>query len=237
MAVDDKFALNRNKFRRVYSFGGRPAPNNQTYLDSITGLPHTRDFNQILRDRDYYLISKMETAYTASLAQYYENTVNLNNASLYSVSFPGIFSQTPIVTLFADPTTFPPGFVIPYLTAVTVSGFTFGLSAPATGTLVYKAVNLIKGTYPCTVTRAPLFPSTTGQVSAGSVSLVASTNVTMSFAPVAGSTSLSNFSYTTQDTGNLDADVYLLDTSFSSGNSTAEISAPFTGTVNFILVK
>ena len=119
---NSKFDINRNKWRRVYNYGGtKPPPANVQYFDVLTGLTKQRDFNQIIRDRDMYLVGIMET-YPFSFAEYQEAEVNLSNTDTYTVVFSSAFSNTPIVTLQIDTgsNTNTVGFINYYLLTYTI---------------------------------------------------------------------------------------------------------------------
>jgi len=210
----------------------------QTYTDTLTGETRTRDFNQILRDRDYYLISTMQSGSAGTnFAEYAEEDFTPMEGDvldIFAVTFPLTFSSPPIVTL-EIPTGSAMGFVNPYILNITVTGFTFGLSAPPTGTIVYKAI--YSSVYPAQVLRAPRFPSTTVNASAGTVSIASLTNVTMSFNPFTPALSPTEFSFTTVDNGNDQSDTYLEETLLVSNAATAELSAEFDGTVDYIALQ
>lgn len=243
--VDDKFNNNRNKFRRVYSVGGRPPPNLQSYEDRFTGETRIRDFNQILRDRDYYLINVMQSqsAPPSPFGEYAEELLDLYTIDgavqdTFLYSFPITFSSPPIITI-EIPSGSGAGFVNPYLGLVTTTFFVFALSAPSTGTIVYKAVNA--ASYPVQVLRAPRFPSTTTICAADFINVLSVQNVTMSFAPVA-LVPPSEFSSTFIHQGNLEADVYIDRTQLATNAATAELSQFFypadgAGRINFIALK
>lgn len=238
--VDNKFNNNRNKFRKVYAYGGKPPPNMQSYIDRFTGETRTTDFNQIFRDHDYYLIGVMQSASTLfDIAEYLEEEyVITSSGDSFAVTFSPAFSSTPIVTL-EIPTGSAIGWVNPYILSISTTGFTFGLSAPSTGSIIYKAINLTgMGTYPAQVTRAPRFPSLTALASAGTLNITPTlTGITMSFNAFTPALAPSEFSFSTVDNGNNQSDTYVEESAVSSNAVTAELSADLSGTVDYIALQ
>lgn len=241
---NDKFNSNRNKFRRVYSFGGRPPPNLQTYTDTLTGETRTRDFNQILRDRDYYLISIMTSGAAgttpAIFGEYEEKTIDyggLNESLGSTFFFDTPFSQVPfvVVELSGSDTN-----VNSFITEITTLKFVVRFSdivSPVDTFLTYRAV--YSPSYPAIVERKPDLIGVFATASAGITSPVFVSGITMSFAPLSGAPEIfnSNIMSFGPDFTDFTMDVGQAVWTLTNAQATAELSVDFSGSVDYIALK
>lgn len=248
---NDKFNSNRNKFRRVYSFGGRPPPNLQTYTDTLTGETRTRDFNQILRDRDYYLINIMTSGAAfvppIEFGEYEEKTTSYGgfNESLGSTFFFDTpFSQVPFVTVElsgSDPNA--NAFITEITTVKFVVRFSDIVSPNVPGDvfadtfLTYRAV--YAPSYPAIVERKPDFVGVYATASAGITSPVFISGITMSFAPLSGPPEIftSNIMSFGPDFSDFTMNVGQAVWTLTNAQATAELSVDFSGSVDYIALK
>lgn len=224
------FRNSRNKHKRVYGYERAPAlPFSFTETD--TGIQRTFDRNSIVVHRDYFLIRDSNGIYAPY--EYEEYLINTTGSS-GTVTFlrTGGFSGVPIVTLNVDS---PADNVNLFLTDVTTTGFSFGISSNFSGSLNYKAINA--PSYPVTVTRSPLY-STTAEIYAGqqTETAISSSTIAYSFASPSIPTSASLTTFDT-DTSVLEyVDTYASGTLSTSG-SNVDFSSVFSGILNYIVIK
>lgn len=183
MSIDDKFGRNRAKFRRVYAYGMNRRPDIREFVDALTDVTRSFNFQQIIRDRSYYLINgdMVQTFPTASSNTQYseENWHTTGSVDFINVPFPFTFDQTPFIAFRVYPEwILSSGSNVGYwITDRTTTGFTANFSAPFEGRITYRAVST-DGTYPVYVER------TTGSfvwVAGAEMTYSAESSVTMSF--------------------------------------------------------
>lgn len=183
MSINDKFGRNRAKFRKVYAYGMNRRPDVREFVDALTNVTRSFNFQQIIRDRDYYLINGTEvlTFPTGAIVQYSEENYHTTGSVEYiDVTFPFSFNQTPIVAfrLYPEWILTSGSNVAYWMTDLTATGFKANFSAPFEGRLTYRAV-YTNETYPVYVER------TTGSfawIAGAQLNYTAQSSVTMSFA-------------------------------------------------------
>lgn len=232
----DSFGRNRAKFRRVYAYGLTRRPDVREFVDALTDVTKSFNFQQIIRDRSYYVVNgDMSLTYpSASISiQYSEGIYNTTGSVEYlNIVFPFTFEQTPVASFGLYPEWTTSGSNVGYwITDLGPSGFKANFSAPFEGKLTYRAV-YTDGTYPVYVER------TSGSfvwVAAAQLGYTEQSSVTMSFStlPSVPTEVFSSPIGSTTD-GNLDiAQVY-----FDVGTDfiTNEFSAPYTGLFDVVAI-
>ncbi len=248
MSAENKFGKFRNRYRKIYGFQRLPH-DVRAYIDLTTGLTASVDVSRFIRDRDFFIIDGINPVLISDddggiivydFAEYEESLIYLNYESIKTVNFISPFTDTPIVTLDVWENGEDTDFIVPYVISVNASSMVIGVSAQTSGTLRYKAINLPTGvTYPAQVLRQPLFPTTTTLAAAGRQFFNNENVATLSFAEYAtiATGSFPEFSVTTQDIGNSQADVHISKDSVGLSSSDIHLSADFSGSVNFIALK
>lgn len=243
MSIDEKYGRNRAKFRKVYNYGLSRRPEVKSFVDSLTNTTKSFDFQKIIRDRNYYLVSQYEsqTLQTGSNAtQYLEVlTAEFAAAESFGVSFPLAFDGSPFVAFELSQSQFlGAGDETPnvswWVTNITTTGFTANFSAPFTGKILYRAV-WASGSYPINVQRTPAFSGSFAWVSAGSTSLAHETGVTMSWGVLPTAPEIVNFNpvgVTSDNQLNVGQSLNFAGTAFG----TAELSAPLNGIIHFLVL-
>lgn len=188
MSIDDKFGRNRAKFRRVYAYGMNRRPDVREFVDALTDVTRSLNFQQIIRDRSYFLINGdvVQTFPTASVRTQYseENWHTTGSVNFINVSFPFTFDQSPLIAfrLYPEWVLSSGSNVAYWVTDLSTTGFRANFSAPFEGRLTYRAV-YTDGAYPVYVERAT--GSFAWIAGAETVNSLQST-VTMSFATLPG---------------------------------------------------
>lgn len=239
MANDVKYGgKSRGLWRKVYGYSVNK-PQVVAFVDSTTNTTMSVDLNRTLRHRDYYIIDGIiagETNFTPpappdpiyAMAEYDEDLVSMAASDIGTGFFNFNFTQTPIVVLSVEDDSEHGNNVQIYGLSLSTSSFTFGLSAPFTGNVRYRAI--YGTTYPASATS-----SFTGSItaSAGSTNPGGQAYYTASFAALPGVPF--RFLQTAWDfNGNMDVDVGLQTQSSSSSGATTEISAPMSSSIHYI---
>lgn len=234
MSINDKFGRNRAKFRKVYAYGMNRRPDVREFVDALTNVTRSFNFQQIIRDRDYYLINGTEvlTFPTEAIVQYSEENYHTTGSVEYiDVTFPFSFNQTPIVAfrLYPEWILTSGSNVAYWMTDLTATGFKAKFSAPFEGRLTYRAV-YTNETYPVYVER------TTGSfvwVAGAQLNYTGQSSVTMSFATLP-STPTEVFSnpigLNSDETLNIGQAYAAVNSAFT----TNELSFPYSGLFNVV---
>ncbi len=181
MSIDDKYGRNRSKFRRVYAYGTNRRPEIREFFDSVTEVSKSFNFQQIIRDRNYYVINGDPIlTFPMAPAEYHEGSYHTTGSvDFINVTFPGGFTGTPIVAfrLYPEWVETSGSNVGYWATDVSTSGFKANFSAPFEGKLTYRAA-YAEGSYPAYVTRAS---GSYAWISAGQQTVSNLSSITMSF--------------------------------------------------------
>ncbi len=203
-------------------------------MDTITATTMSLDLNKTLRHRDYFIIDgiagglEREAPPTppVEITEYDEGLVFLNGTDTGTGTFNFTFSNNPIVVLTPETDSMWGENVNVYGFARTTSGFTFGISAPFSGNIRYRAIH--SPTYPAFCTSS--FTSSI-TASAGTATLLENYHYTASFAALPGVPF--KFLQTAWNPGTMH-DVAFQTQNSSSNSANVEISAPVSTTVHFI---
>lgn len=258
MSEREKLGKYGNRFRKTYSYRRTPT-DIQTYFNIKINQNNTFDLNNVIRDRDYYLIPGLTQNIFGDVAEYEENTITFgfitalppfffpiyHYQDTVTIDFVNTFSNVPIVTVDTYVVTDGQGnfvasgsnSIIPYVLNVTTTTLTVGISANAFQTVIrYKAINLPSGdNFPALVTRSPLFPSTTAYISANSVAFASQNNGILNYTDLGVSPTETTIS--TLDNGNGQSDVLITQDSVNSNTATIDLSSTYTGNVNVIVMR
>lgn len=145
MASEGKYGgRSKGLWRKVYGYSPNK-PQVDTIVDTATATSRSIDLNQVIRHRDYFIIdgitgfSVMPTP-PVFYAEYDEGLINLFNTDFSSGSFNFSFTQRPIVVLTVEGNGINDNIQVYGLT-LNQSGFTFGTSAPFSGSIRYRAIH------------------------------------------------------------------------------------------------
>lgn len=160
------FLNSRNKFRRIYSSEKQPPVNVEFVINDVT-----QSFNQnsLIVSRNHYIVIGNNGARTeeAIIFGYYdEDFIDFSNTSEETKTFNITFPRTPIVVLIVEPTGYNDDNINVFLLEVTEGSLTVGTSAPFNGSIRYLAVHT-DTSYPTTLSRSILEPSSYYTISAG----------------------------------------------------------------------
>ena len=186
---NDNFGGNRSRYRKVYAYGSNRRPDVRTFVDSVTEVTTSFDFQKIIRDRDYFLIDGQSTLTfpTASnVFRFIEETYSTTTDVEYiNVRFPISFDGTPYVGFTVHPeSTLSQSNVGYWATDISENGFKANFSAPFSGTMLYRAV-YNPSTFPVYTERMP-GSGNFAWVSAMSVHHITQSSITMSFDALPG---------------------------------------------------
>jgi len=233
--VNKKYERNRSNWRKVYSFQRRK-PNIVNLVDTFTSESFSYDLQQTIRNRDFFILTKEVPFFFGStgsvnLAQYDEGVFSFPSISDSGTgTFNFTFASTPFVVLSVESASLYGTNVNLFGKTVSTSGFTFGTSAPFTGSIRWRAI--YSPTYPAYVSSAYTSSIT---ASAGQATPGGNSYYTASFAALPG------VPFTFMDTawenigisdGSSNA-AFIHETS-SSNSATVDISAPMQSTIDFI---
>ncbi len=235
MTINEKFGRNRAKFRKVYAYGMNRRPDVRQFLDVFTNVTRSFNFQQVIRDRNYYIVDGDEvlTFPTSSATiQFSEENYNTTGSVDYiNITFPFTFLQSPFIAfrLYPEWVTTSGSNVAYWATDVTTTGFRANFSAPFEGRLTYRAV-YTDGTYPVYVER------TTGSfvwIAGAQLNYTTQSSVTMSFAALP---SVPTEVFSNPVGSNSDATLNIGQTYAAVGSSfiTNELSFPYSGSFNVI---
>lgn len=245
--INNKYGGNaRNLWRKVYGYQNNK-PQVVSVVDSITQVTYSLDLNKTLRHRDFFIIqglnsgSQLEVSESSGYAigEYDEGLFHFSSITDQGTgSFNFTFSNFPIVVLSVESASLYGEGVNVYGGNITPSGFTFGMSAPFSGSIRWRAIYATS--YPALCTSSYTASIT---ASAGSVSMTGQAYYTASFATLPGVP----FSYRDTawtgipmipppDVGSVtnSEDVALIHQTSSSNSATVEISGPTFATIEFI---
>lgn len=225
----------RNLWRKVYGYQVNK-PQVVAIVDTTTATTYSLDLNKTLRHRDYYKLGGVIGTNTSSTTpaipvtwQYDEGLVSMNGGEVGTGSFNFAFaSSSPIVVLTADSASLWGENLQVFGFSRNASSFTFGTSAPFSGTIRYRAIYDSAG-YPSFVTSAYTSSIT---ASAGSTVLTNQHMYTASFAALPGLPF--RFLQTAWLESSTLGDVAFQTQTSSSSTATVEISAPVSVTVHYI---
>lgn len=229
----------RGLWRKVYGYNNRK-PELTTIVDTVSNTTYSLDLNKTVRHRDYYIIDGFvgaiqETPVEILPFEYEEGLIYLNydefgntmpEGGIGFFTFP--FTATPIVVLQIESASLYGENLNIFGTELTSQQFSFGLSAPFTGSIRYRAINM--PSYPAYVTSAYTSSIT---ASAGIANITGLTAYTASFAALPGTPF--RFMQTVWDTSySNNVDVHLETQTTSSNSATVEFSSDLTAAIHFI---
>jgi hypothetical protein len=232
---NNRYGSNKNSWKKVYGYSSHK-PRETTIIDTANSVTYSLDLNKTLRHRDFFIIKSLTSGAFEEIpippapvatTEYDEGVVHFAGISdVGTGSFNFTFSGSPYVVLTIESSALYGNNLNVWGESLSTAGFTFGLSAPFTGSIRYRAI--YADTYPAYVTSAYTASIT---ASAGTYSAVAESFYTASFAALPSTTSLflnSAWGTTGQQ------DVALQPQVSSSAQATVEFSSPTTSTIYFI---
>ena len=230
---DRKYGTGKNLWRKVYGYQtNKPRETQITVPD--TGATYTLDLNKTLRHRDYFIIKNIISGAISGVTQsaftqYDEGLVLFSNISDSGTgTFNFTFSSLPYCVLTVESASLYGENLNVYGLSVSTTGFSFGLSAPFTGSVRYRAI--YSPTYPAYVSSS--FTSSI-TCSAGSARPNGVAYYTASYTALPGTPF--KFLDTAWDfDGIQDVDVALETQTSSSNTATVEISAPMSSSIHFL---
>lgn len=233
--ANDKYSKNRNLWRKTYGFRRRK-PDVRTLVDPDTQVTYSLDVNKVIRDRDFFIIRGRNISQSLNLgslqvAEYDEGLVWFNGTTTYSEPFNFTFSGTPYVVL--TPEDGNDVVINPHGISITTTTVDFGVSAPFSGAVRYRAVYSPNG-YPAVATSSF---SSSFTCSAGSATLTQESLYTAVYANL-GFGAPTEFRQTAWDVNSLnDTDIYLEEVGSRGLAANANIlSAPLSNEIHFIAV-
>jgi hypothetical protein len=155
VSIDDKFAKNRSKYRKVYGYGMSRRPDIRSFIDPLTDTTRSFDFQKIIRDRDFFLVNQNQESASSSsnpsIVEYLEVTVGSFSSSLYQdITFPTPFSGIPYLGFETSQSQFTGtnGEETPsvawWVTNLGTTGFRANFSAPFTGKYFLRNNNYVR---------------------------------------------------------------------------------------------
>lgn len=235
MSNDVKYGgRSRGLWRKVYGYSVNK-PQVVSFVDTATETTMSVDLNRLVRHRDYFYIDGIIAGPTASaaivvngLAEYDEDLIFVSGSDIGTGFFNFTFSETPIVVLTPETDAIWGENIQIYGLSLNTASFTFGISAPFSGNIRYRAI--YSSSYPAYATSS--FTSSI-TASAGSTNPGGVSYYTASFAALPGAPF--RFYNTAWDlSGNMDVDVALQPQTSGSSTATIEISAPMSSSVHYI---
>lgn len=192
------------------------------------------DLNRFEIHRDLFVITtriagKPEGS-SYPIGTYEDDIVVFSNESTKTVTFSQTFSQAPIVVINLEDNS---GFenVVAYLTAVSSTQISIGLSANYSGNVRYRAVYAAQ--YPALVYDMPNSPGVSLLCTATKVDLI-NTNIFSASFESLGVVPTNSF-YTAFDyQGNQDVDVFISSSSVGETSGSGDLSAPISNRINFV---
>jgi hypothetical protein len=187
--INSKYGGNaRNLWRKVYGYQNNK-PQMVSVVDSITQVTYSLDLNKTLRHRDFFIIQGINSGsqfiteeVSFPTAEYDEGLFHFSSISDHGTgSFNFTFSNFPTVVLSVESASLYGEGVNIFGGTSTPSGFTFGLSAPFSGSIRWRAI--YSPSYPAVATSAYTASIT---ASAGSAFPNGATYYTASFATLPG---------------------------------------------------
>jgi len=234
-----KYGNNRNLWRRVYPIGSpRRAPQTVNLVDPDTNLSYSLDLQTTTRHRDYFQIIQFVSATldeppVVVYGEYDEGLIYFDNTDNEIYSFNFTFSSMPFVVYTmeeSDPLNPNSEFMNVFGTGKDTSGGVAAVSAPFSGTVRYRAA--YNATYPATFTSS----FTASMVaSAGAVDVLNLTAYTASFGALTGAPTLFlSTPINTSGSGQPDVGLDPTEATFTTSTVAGEISAPYSGAIDFI---
>lgn len=237
-----KYGANRNLWRKHYPIGSpRREPQTVSLVDTDTDTSYSLNLQTTIRHRDYYkiiqFVTNSITVVTASpivLGEYDEGLIYFDNSETELFYFNFIFSGIPYVVFTIEDST-PSGLNQQNINVFGTDknnqyGFV-AVSAPFSGTVRYRAA--LAPSYPAYFTSS--FTGSIITASAGAAGVVWATEYTASFGALPGAPSEFRSSpFNTLDTSLNDVYLDPDETTFAAGAANGTISAPFSGTIEFI---
>jgi len=239
MSTQNKIRANRSRYTITYGYVRTP-PDYRT-IAGLDGQEKTIDVNRFVYNRDYYLVPGTTIPGDSAIAnngtaEYDEALITLNYEDTKTINFNITFSSTPIATLEIYPAN--SDNYIPYILSITTSSMTIGVSAPTSGTLIYKAINLTSGMFPVLITRNTLFPSIQTIATAGRISMNNQIQTDVAYSELAAVMSgIPELIITTQDNGSLTADTGISYDEIGVADTIINMSSEFSGSLNYIALR
>lgn len=246
MGINDNFGSNRQKYRKVYSYGGTRKPDIRTFVDSETGTTQSQDFQKVIRDRSFYIIrGQVDLTFPPAdpaPAEYLETTVSMGSiATSVAIIFPTPFSAPPVVSVTLEPLASGLEYDINvsyWITDITTTGFTANFSSRFRGNVTYRATNITYPDiffYPIYVQRLPAHSGSYAWVSAGSMSLNYQSALTMSWPALPTTPEYVGYN-PVGVSADTNLDMGLTSGSATVGTITGDLSTQFSGVVHFLVL-
>lgn len=253
-----KYGANRNLWRKYYPVGApRREPQSVQLFDVDANVSYSLDLQTTIRHRDFFKIIQHATGSTADaapgvvLGEYDEGLIPFNFTTEEIFNFNFAFSNDPVIVFTVEPYFDPLAEPQPSLENINAFGIfkntnvgMVGVSAPFSGNIRYRAA--WASSYPANFTSS--YSASVFVASAGSTPAVWITEFTSSFDPLTGAPV--EFRSTTYGTNSFQSipvitdqsslnDVYLspVTGSFTTSTAPGTISAPYSGTIDFIAVQ
>lgn len=223
----------RNLWRKVYGYRNHK-PNETSIVDADTSVTYSIDRSKTVRHRDYYIINgyvgaTIEIPGPIILAEYDEGLIAVNGTdSGIQGFFNFAFSSLPYVVLTVESASINGENVQIYGSTFDTLGFIFGLSAPFSGTVRYRAI--YSPTYPAYVTSSYTASIT---ASAGNAVVTGQHSYTASYDALPG-TPFRFLQTSWNDSGDLGNDVAFSTQTTGSSTATVELSSELSSDINFI---
>lgn len=190
------------------------------------------DANRFQVHRDFFLITTKlgVVPSTFPVGIYEDDYVYFDGQSSKTLAFSQTFAEVPIVVLSLEDGTNQDN-IIAYLTSISTTHATIGLSANYSGSVRYRAV--YSEVYPCMVYDNPNNPGLSFMCTATKVDVTSSAMFTASYEPLG--TAISSSFYTAYDyQNNSQVDVFLLTGSVGVSSGSGDLSAPINNRINFL---
>lgn len=234
---DNKYGGNsRGLWRKVYGYQNSK-PQVVTVIDPLSNVTRSLDLSKTLRHRDFFIINAIASASVSgitsgsayAIAQYDEGLINFSSIrDTGTGSFAFTFSSVPIVVLSVESASLYGGNLNVFGFNITTTQFTFGLSAPFTGSIRYRAIY------------SPTYPALAS--SSYTASITASANIsnplgnyafTASFADLPGTpTSFRQTAWDTVNNGN--ANAFLSSSNVGVNFANVEITTGVSTSIDYI---
>ena len=216
MSLNDKIGRNRQRYKKVLVYGLNARPSVQSFVDSITNVTKSFDFQKISKEYNLFKFDGYYLAPTASSSgsvttsgSYVEQTVSFSPVETLTVTFPTAFSGSPYVGVELVQDTFTlngeaGNNLSWYVTNISTTQFTINFSSRFDGQITYRAVwSPSASYYPLYVERTPDLPGNYGWVSAASFSLNNQSFSSMSWNALSSLPEKLNYNPVGQDTDTL----------------------------------
>jgi hypothetical protein len=249
VSIDDKFAKDRSKYRKVYGYGLSRRPDIRYFVDPLTEVTRSFDFQKIIRDRDYFLINQRQglslpppVPPIPPIVEYLEVTVGPFTSSLYQdITFPTPFTGAPYLAFEVSQSQFTgiDGEETPsiawWVTNLGTTGFRANFSAPFTGKLTYRGVYTTEP-YPVYVNRDTDLSGTFAWCSAGEVNVGGASFVTMSWAALPDNPKFVNYNPVGADS-DFTLDIGQTISAVAASYAVNDLSIDFNGSIQFLALS